>query len=277
LILGNEISGNHQRPGCDGGIGGGVAVVGAGLGEIVANRIFANSCPFGGGIVLWSARATVRSNYITGNSSLDGSGGGLYVTNSSESLVADNVIYGNSAPNGTEVHLWSHVSSVPTLLNNTILGTGAASAVVVTHLVAQALFANNIVVGAPGQFALECTNLVPELLHNNVHSPTGTPYSEGCGAPTGMNGNISADPVFVNPAAGDFHIANDSPSVEAGAPNGTYGAYDLDGEPRIMDSDGDGIAVIDQGVDEIMHRELLFEDGFESGNTDSWSFVVGAA
>ena len=59
-------------------------------------------------------------------------------------------------------------------------------------------------------------------------------------------GNSVADPLFVNPAAGDLHLAPGSPCRDAGDPAfaGLPGELDLDGEPRVF-----GPAV-DQGADE---------------------------
>ncbi|MHB8643370.1 MAG: choice-of-anchor Q domain-containing protein [Gaiellaceae bacterium] len=50
----------------------------------------------------------------------------------------------------------------------------------------------------------------------------------------GMNGNILADPKFVDPANGDFHLQAASPAIDAGTSTGAP-ATDLDGHPR---SDG---------------------------------------
>jgi hypothetical protein len=70
---------------------------------------------------------------------------------------------------------------------------------------------------------------------------------------TGTNGNISADPQFTNPTQGDYHLQQVSPSIDAGdnqAPN--LPDKDLDGNPRILDGDGDGTATIDMGVYEFL-------------------------
>ena len=47
----------------------------------------------------------------------------------------------------------------------------------------------------------------------------------------GVNGNIGADPKFVNSSAGDFHIQAGSPAIGAGTHTGAP-AYDLDCQPR---------------------------------------------
>src|SRR5262249_22759834 len=68
--------------------------------------------------------------------------------------------------------------------------------------------------------------------------------------------NISADPMFADPTQGDYHILKGSPSIDSGdnqAPN--LPDKDLDGDPRIVDGDGDGNAIIDMGVDEFTGRD----------------------
>ncbi len=65
-------------------------------------------------------------------------------------------------------------------------------------------------------------------------------------------GNLDADPMFSDPAAGDFTLAAGSPAIDAGDPAFTPepGRTDLGGGPRLADGDGDGKAVVDIGADE---------------------------
>src|SRR5262249_15542725 len=69
---------------------------------------------------------------------------------------------------------------------------------------------------------------------------------------TGLNGNISADPLFVSPSTADYHLRRGSPAIDAGknmAAN--LPATDFDGDPRILDGNGDGIPIVDMGIDEV--------------------------
>jgi len=76
-------------------------------------------------------------------------------------------------------------------------------------------------------------------------------YGGSCADRTGTDGNISADPLFTDPAQGDYHLQQGSPSIDA-CDNMAFNLpdKDLDGDPRILDGDGNGTAIIDMGVDE---------------------------
>ncbi|MCK5175728.1 MAG: BACON domain-containing protein, partial [Planctomycetes bacterium] len=84
-------------------------------------------------------------------------------------------------------------------------------------------------------------NSEPQLFNN-------AQLSYSCFPGAGGNGNIDADPQFVNADANDFHLLNTSPCVNTGDPSYVPlpGETDMDGDPRIMNIQ------IDMGVDEIL-------------------------
>jgi hypothetical protein len=70
-------------------------------------------------------------------------------------------------------------------------------------------------------------SLAPDVLANSLTS--GPAWANKSWV--GTDGNIDADPLFVNASGGDYHLAGGSPAINAGT---TIGAprYDLDGAPR---------------------------------------------
>jgi hypothetical protein len=66
-------------------------------------------------------------------------------------------------------------------------------------------------------------------------SSTVVTYSDVQGGWEGV-GNIDAEPLFVDPCNGDYHLLEDSPCIDAGDPNYVAGPNetDLDGNPRVV-------------------------------------------
>ncbi|MQA75907.1 MAG: hypothetical protein GEU88_16500 [Solirubrobacterales bacterium] len=60
--------------------------------------------------------------------------------------------------------------------------------------------------------------------------------------------NIAGAPGFADIVSGDYGLAPDSPAIDAGDPTAPPQASDLAGNPRVVDGDGDQIAVTDMGA-----------------------------
>ena len=72
---------------------------------------------------------------------------------------------------------------------------------------------------------------------------------QGLPAPIGSNGNFQADPQFVDISKNNFHLAADSPAIDA-AQNLAYIPRDFDFESRMCDGDNNGSFLYDVGSDE---------------------------
>jgi len=78
-------------------------------------------------------------------------------------------------------------------------------------------------------------------------------------------GDITNAPLFVDWANGDYHLASNSPCIDAGATL-TNAALDFNGVPRPLDGDGDGTAYWDIGAYEYMDSTM---DTDQDGLTDT--------
>jgi uncharacterized repeat protein (TIGR01451 family) len=218
-IQNNIITGNNLR--------GGIGIISSTMSEhieisIINNRIIENSArdAGGAGIVVDAPEPTgfinVENNVIANNAGY--SGGGLrLVTDDSNFMinVLNNTIYSNTAEYGGGIA--SNASNV-SLINNIFFLNSAQQEGNDLYLVQAGLSANvsfNIIGG--GQFA-------------------------------GINGNISSDPLLINPISGDFHLKVDSPAIDAGTMVPV--TRDFDEESRPYDGDRTGGAQWDIGVDE---------------------------
>jgi hypothetical protein len=188
------------------------------------------------------------------------------------------VFSGNSAARGSALELESNCNATLTncvCWNNTALSTGTAGGAIFVTM-ANPVIRQCTVVGnhAPltlvaGIWAAPPISLANNIIYFNDGSGgwQGLPnnvYGGSCtwccvqGIGPGA-GNTSADPLFVDVAAGDLHLVQNSPCTDAGenlsVPAGT--TTDLDGNPRLADdpqvpdSGSGGAPVVDIGAYEL--------------------------
>jgi hypothetical protein len=261
IVQGNIISNNRQAAGFAGGAGGGaVHFTGLASGFIENNAIFGNSWATGNGgaiSVVGGGRPTLRDNIIINNTAIQG--GAISALEGSVPFIFQNIVAGNSASFGGGVY-WlvpPTATAGPWLINNTITDNLAQEGSAIfadgfAHLI------NNLLIAPAGQNAVTCSSLPPDKMpifqSNDVMSASGLAYSGGCTNQTGLNGNISLDPLFRNAAAGDYHLLNGSPAIDAAVePPPAFGGLpkDLDGVSRPADGNGDAVVKYDMGVYEV--------------------------
>jgi hypothetical protein len=181
-----------------------------------------------------------------------------------KALIVQNLVTGNTSGYGAGVYLSIHNNAM--VVNNTIVDNNAVavsgydtdgSGVFIENGGGVIELTNNIIIAKPGQTAYKCSAFYPPptpiTRFNNVFSPGGPAYGGTCSDMTGMNGNISADPLFANPTQGDYHLQMGSPSIDKGDNQAqNLPDWDLDVKPRIQDGDGDGTSIIDMGVYEFL-------------------------
>lgn len=153
-------------------------------------------------IVLNESNPTISKNYIYNNSADQGATG-ILVSNSSptitNNIIADGFQWGMTIAGST-----SH----PLIHNNTIYGNRIGGVVFVSDSLTD--MRNNIVWGNGGTQIRQQINATPSITYCNVQG--GWPGE----------GNIDADPLFVDPRKGRFLLQPTSPCIDAGDPNSLF-------------------------------------------------------
>ena len=240
LIQQNVISGNGSP--CGGIGGGGIKIGGAASAQILDNIISNNAASSGGAISMFAAGTPlIRGNIITGNTA--GEGGGISMVNFSDARIIQNVIAGNTADLGGGIYwLVAAGNHGPYITQNTIVDNNAlqhGSGILADGYDGLTTVKNNVIVGKTGQIAVYCggfndTN-PPIFAFNNVTSDQANAYGGICSNVSGANGNISATPLFVDRAGGNFRLIAGSPGINAGDNSVVdLPALDLDSFLRIM-------------------------------------------
>lgn len=104
------------------------------------------------------------------------------------------------------------------------------------------LFLNSSIIGSPGITTFDMTS---NCTISFSRGPSIAPGGTGC-----AEFDTTAAPGFVDPDV-DYHLAAGSPMIDMGEPNPPGDLdLDIDGESRVTDGNGDGIARRDIGADE---------------------------
>ena len=225
--------------------------------SIISNCVVTgNSAPLGGG---GGASGGVFYNcIITGN--YGNNGGGVFAATLYNCLVSSNSagsgggcfsgtayncqFIGNTAANGGGGYSSFFQNCLLTgNVANGSFGGGAAYQGTLENCTVVMNHCNSFNGGIVGG-AYNCGACISSIIYNNTSfSHASTPnYSGGgyqyncCTTPLPANGSgdITSDPMLVNPSGGDFHLSSNSPCINSGNNAYVTSTTDLDGNPRIV-------------------------------------------
>ena len=188
----------------------------------------------GGGISCDNSSPMIIHNIFSGNSTLHGHGGGIYCYDSSP-MITNNTLSNNAAGRGGGgIHC---DSSFPMIIHNTFSGNSAGLGGGIYCYESSPVIIHNTFSGnrASGGGGICCRRDSSPTVRNTIlwedtpgeidldDSSTITITCSGIQGGTGRSwfgtGCIDADPLFVNPARGDYHLQPGSPCIDAGDPN----------------------------------------------------------
>ncbi|MCE5313783.1 MAG: fibronectin type III domain-containing protein [Armatimonadota bacterium] len=205
---------------------------------VTLNEIRDNQAGYGGGINCSDGEIKISNNIITGNEAT-AQGGGIYCNGNTEMVyLLNNLIAENEATSrsGAIYSQWANI----TMTNNTIVAnTGGAGYAAIMLDGTPTLLTNNIVALNSPMGIHRGNGAALTFYNNDVWSNTGSNYYN-ITDPTGTDGNISSDPLFVDSDnsdnSTDYRLTYPSLCIDTGDDNAVDESWtDLDGGDRQLD------------------------------------------
>jgi hypothetical protein len=197
-------------------------------GNFIHHNGFDGDFSYGGGMAIWYGGATLHNNMIYGDSATYGAGICMFDTNAVAAQVdiVNNTVTGNVASHGGN-GLFAHRTGVNAV--NTIFWSPDNSSV--SEVMTES----------------SETDITYSLIHGNWNG----------------QGNIDADPLFVDAANFNFHLSEQSPCVNAGTNNVIYPLLDFEGDDRPYEN-----TPVDIGADESDYLVGIFIQAIENNTCE---------
>jgi hypothetical protein len=270
-FIGNSAQGNS----------GGAVVLQHDVSATFTNCHFADNQTTGNGGGLWMGNgtdATVTSCHFADNQAAI-NGGGLWIGNGTEATVTNCSFSGNAATNsggGIRVNDVSSAEIVNCAFVQNTAGLAGGALRLGGATVTNCTFAQNTAGGGNEggaiRFGIDSSatvdncvlwdNVPQQITVHDSAGPVSVNYSNVQGGWPGTD-NSSDDPLFVDPAAGDFRLRSGSPCIDTGDNFALEAGIDtdLDGNPRFVndpdtpDGGNGGPSIIDRGAYEFCRAD----------------------
>ena len=228
--------------------GGGIYCAPSSSPVIINNIITGNNAVYGGAIYCDRSSTPAIINNVISKNKATGIGGGIYSFQAAPNINRNRLVENESADSGGGIFCYRDSSRITNNVlwkNKAKLGGGISCKRCAATVINVTITANMAVYGG-GIFAdsgsLRMINLILWQNEGDLYfkqlSPASRPDHSniGDGDFRGINGNISADPLFADPENGDFRLQPGSPSINRGNPELIY--YDHDGSRNDMGAYG---------------------------------------
>ena len=199
--------------------------------------------------------------------------GTLGITLSCNNSIIENNIISNNSNSG--IH---NLGNSSLIMNNLIINNGERGIYAVGGSVSTPYIINNIIAGSEKGLDISANcelfnNIFFDIEDYSVY--TGNPnivihagnncftapiFSVFPSSFVDLGGNITDDPLLIDPLIGDYHLSELSPCIDTGTEDTTglfLPMYDLDFLYRIWDGDNNGISIIDMGCYEFGSQPLI--------------------
>jgi parallel beta-helix repeat protein len=198
------------------------------------------------GIYLTDSTAIISNNIITGNVGI----GGIYLVSGADAIITKNIIAGNvnNSGQGGGIYFEGDFYTPTVVTNNTITGNvgGGIYADIPQSIPPPTITITNCILWGNGDDLVNC-------------SATFSDVEDG----EAGDGNISVQPMFVDPANGDYRLQSGSPCINAGSNLAPYlPETDFEGDSRIVN------LTVDIGADEFISASKVSRDFDGDGKTD---------
>jgi len=233
--------------------GGGIYCLDNSNPSLVNVTITDNSAGKGGGISCRFSSCPSLENVTISENSVNYNGGGILCSASSPNLV-NVTISGNSADWGGG-GIWC-VCSSPSLVNVTISGNTAieGGGGIYCGYISNPILVNCMLWNDSPQevyFWEDYDSSSITISYSDIQGGEEGIVTNDNGTVYWLEGNIDEDPLFVETGYHPYSLLEGSPCIDAGTPD-TLGLnlppWDIIGNERIWDGDGDGTAIIDMGA-----------------------------